>query len=398
MEINVFSILLVLIPLVLNLILGFFIYMKLPADKKTNLFLLFLLSLIFWQLEELLIRLKISTVSKYVIDGYLSVGWIFLGAFLLHFTIHLVHSRIRKERLFYLINYGVTLGFYLLYINHPEPIAFNYHAFFGDIPVVRPGTLDFYKRLWIVGQVYYALFLMGVYIHRNKGKSKNEKRVSQVKWVFAGVSIPALAGFFTQFFLPLFDIEDIAITASSMTAISVCTFIGMTRSSLFNFLEFVSVDEIMRDMKAVLVMFDKDLNVFMKNDYTNTLLSIEQEHEINFGDFLSEKSKKNLEEAMLEKGEISKANFLELNVQKHNKIALEYSLHQTGQFGDTQLYLLFGNDVSERFTSRQRLKAFNRYFKYFLEASNESFFELDPFTGEIHWNETEFKIFGKDKM
>lgn len=398
MEINLISLLIVLIPLVLNLVLGAYIILKIHKDEQNNVFLMFLGSLISWQLLEVLMRLRISEESKYLIDGYLSIGWIFLGAFLLHFVVLLVNSPLKRIRIFFVINYGVTLVFYLLYINYPEPVAFNHHSFFSDIPVTRPGSPDTFKRAWIILQVFSALSLMGYFI-KNRSKQKRQlKRVKQVRLVFTGVLIPAVVGFFTQWLLPLFGVEDIAITATSMTAISIFTFYGMVKYNLFNYFEHISFEDVLKEMKSVMILFDSNLNVLLKNEFTNSITGDEISPVISLRDLLDDKSGLTLESALKSQPKLSQLTQLVIKSKNNYEIPVEVSVHKISEVAGKEFFLLFGNDISETFEYKQKLMAFNKYFRYFLEASNESFFELNPSTNEISWNDTEFKIFGEDKI
>lgn len=398
MEINVASLLLVLVPLLLNLALGVFILFKIHKDDQNNIFLLFLGSLIFWQLYEVLIRLRISEESKYLIDGYLSVGWIFLGSFLLHFTVHLVNSSLKGKRIFFVVNYGVTLAFYLMYINYPEPVAFSYHPFFSDIPTTRPGSPDIYKRAWIIVQVSMSLVLMGNFIKKSFRQKSELKRAKQVRLVFIGVIIPATVGFVTHWLFPLFGFRDIAITATSMTAVSVLTFIGMIRYNLFNYFEHISFDEVIKKMKSVMILFDANLNVLLKNEYTNTLTGVEVASGVMMDSLLDDKSKATLESMMKAQSKFSDLTQLIINNKNGKETPVEVSLHRINSLAGKELFLLYGNDISETFEYKQKLMAFNKYFRYFLEASNESFFEINPATKEITWNDTEFKIFGEEKI
>jgi PAS domain-containing protein len=398
MEINVVSILLVLVPLFLNLVLGAYILLKIHKDDQNNVFLLFLGSLISWQLLEVLIRLRINEESKFLIDSYLCFGWIFLGAFLLHFTVLLVRSPLKNRRLFFVINYGVTFIFYLLYINYPEPVAFSYHPFFSDIPVTRPGSPDTFKRAWIILQVFSALFIMGYFIKNSLRQKRQLNRVRQVRLVFIGVLIPAIEGFFTQWLLPLFGVEDIAITATSMTTISVFTFYGMVRYNLFNYFEHISFEEVLKKMKSVMVLFDSNLNVLLQNEYTSTITGVEISSEINLRELLDDKSRLALDSALKSQSKLNELIELLIKNKEGNEIPVEVSVHKIGVVMGNELFLLLGNDIRETFQYKQKLMVFNKYFKFFLEASNESFFELNPSTKEISWNDTEFKIFGEEKI
>lgn len=397
MSYNPYSVLLALIPLLMNLGLLLYIMSKFPKDKRTNLFLLFLIAQVFWQLEEVLLRTINSSDLKYLIDGFLCIGWIFLGALLLHFCLYLVESPLKGNSKFIWINYGVTLLFYLSYINYPMPVAFTEHEFFGFIPSVRQGSPDVYKRLWISGQVFFALFLMAKFIISNSGKKKQNLKVEQVKWVLLGCSIPALVGFFTQLVVPVLGYNEIALTSTSMIAVSVFSFIGMKRANLFNYFENISINKIIKEMNNIMIFFDRDLNVKFSNTYAEKIFSMKANNTNNLKALLDEDSLNELRVAILSGDEFSSFNHLNFRGISRQEISVNLSIHKVPISSEEDHFILIGNDVSDTQEYKQKLETFTKYFKYFLDASNDAFFELNPSSGEILWNGTEKKIFGKNK-
>ncbi|MEB2781258.1 histidine kinase N-terminal 7TM domain-containing protein [Algoriphagus sp. C2-6-M1] len=394
MYFNLLSVLLAVIPMLLNVGLLYIIGVKMPKDERTNIFIFLLLCLVFWQLEAVLLRISTTYETKVLIDRFLSMGWIFVGSFLLHFISNLVNFPFAKSWRFKLLNYGITLIFFLLYLNYPQPHVFSEHPFFGSIPSVRPGSPDIISRFWISFQSFFGLVLILKFLKENHHKKSQDKRVTQVKWVLAGIILPVLSGFVTHVVFPWFGVADLAITSSTMTIFTVCTYFGMKKADLFNYFELIPLDKIMKEMSNFFILFDKDLNVILKNEYADRLIFNESSKSVNLESFLTPESKRRLIQTIDQNKEVKwldRLNFLDSSQEPLPSKAVIQKIEINK---NPVLYLLIGTDGKELLQYKQKLSAFKEYFRYFLKTSNESFFELDPESGSISWNDSEYKIFG----
>lgn len=394
MDFNLISVLLALIPLLLNGGLLYIICVKMPKDERTNIFIFLLLCLIFWQLEAVLLRISTSYETKVLIDRFLSIGWIFVGSFLLHFISNLVNFPFAKSWRFKLLNYGITLVFFLLYLNYPQPHVFSEHPFFGSIPSVRPGSPDMVKRLWISFQSFFGMVLTLKFLIENHHKKSQAKRVTQVKWVLAGIIPPVLAGFVTHVVFPWIGVSDVSITSSLMTIFTVCTYFGMKKADLFNYFELIPLDKIMKEMTNFFILFDKDLNVILKNEYADRLIFNDISKSVNLESFLTPESKRRLIQTIDQNKEVKWLDRLNFLDSSQGPLPSKAVIQKIEINKNPVLYLLIGTDGKELLQFKQKLSAFKEYFKYFLKTSNESFFELDPESGKISWNDSEHKIFG----
>lgn len=397
MDFNLISVLLALIPMFLNVGLLYIIGIKMPKDQRTIIFIFLLFCLIFWQFEEVLLRIASTREVKVLIDDFLCMGWIFVGSFLLHFISDLVNFPFGKSWRFKILNYGITFCFFLLYLNYPQPTVFTEHSFFGSIPSVRPGSPDIFKRLWISFQAFFGLVLMLKFLKENHHEKSQSKRVTQVKWVLAGIIPPVLAGFVTHVLFPWIGVAELAITSPTMTVFSVCTYFGMKKADLFNYFELIPLEKVMKEMSNFFILFDKDLNVILKNDYADRLIFNESSAKsINLETFLTPESKRRLNQTIEQKEEemwLDRLNFLDLN---QGLLPSKAVIQKIEINKNPALYLLIGTDGKELLEYKQKLSSFKEYFKYFLKTSNESFFELEPESGRISWNGSERKIFGSN--
>lgn len=395
MDFNLISVLLALIPMFLNVGLLYFIGIKMPKDQRTIIFIFLLLCLIFWQFEEVLLRIASTHGVKVLIDDFLCMGWIFVGSFLLHFISDLVNFPFAKSWRFKILNYGITFCFFLLYLNYPQPTAFTEHSFFGSIPSVRPGSPDIFKRLWISFQVFFGLLLMLKFLKENHYEKKQSKGITQVKWVLAGMIPPVIAGFVTHVLFPWIGVAELAITSPTMTVFSICTYFGMKKADLFNYFELIPLEKVMKEMSNFFILFDKDLNLILKNDYANSLIFDKSSTKsINLESYLTLESKRRLKQTIEHKEEemwLDRLNFLD---SKQGLLPTKAVIHKIEINTNPTLYLLIGTDDKELHEYKQKLSYFKEYFKYFLKTSKEAFFELEPESGRISWNGSERKIFG----
>lgn len=394
MDFNPLSVLLALIPMLLNAGLLYIIWVKMPKDQRTTIFIFLLLCLIFWQLEEVLLRLSSTHETKVLIDKFLSMGWIFVGSFLLHFLSYLVNAPFANRWGFKVLNYGVSLVFFLLYLNYPEPPVFSEHPFFGSTPSVRPDSPDIFSRFWISFQAFFGLVLMLKFLKENYRQKNETVRVTQVKWVLAGMIPPVLAGFVTQVIFPLLGFGQLAITTTAMTVFSVCTYFGMKKADLFNYFELIPLEKVIKEMSNFFILFDKDLNVILKNKYADRLIFNQFSKSINLENFLTPKSKRKLHQIINQNNEVKWLDRLIFLDSNQGSLPSKSVIQKIAIKNNPILYLLIGTDGKELLQYKQKLSASKKHFRYFLKTSNESFFELDPESGRISWNDSENKIFG----
>jgi PAS domain-containing protein len=395
MDFIMLSVLMALIPMFLNVGLLYIIGIKMPKDQRTIIFIFLLFCLIFWQFEEVLLRIASTREAKVLIDDFLCMGWIFVGSFLLHFISDLVNFPFAKSWRFKILNYGITFLFFLLYLNYPQPTVFTEHSFFGSIPSVRPGSPDIFKRLWISFQAFFGLVLMLNFLKENHHDKSQYKRVTQVKWVLAGIIPPVLAGFVTHVVFPWIGVAELAITSPTMTVFSVCTYFGMKKADLFNYFELIPLEKVMKEMSNFFILFDRNLNVILKNDYADRLIfNKNSSNTISLESFLTPESKRRLTQTIEQEEEEMWLDHLHFLDSNQGLLPSKAVIQKIEINKNPILYLLIGTDGKELLEYKQKLSSFKEYFKYFLKTSNESFFELDPESGRIRWNGSEHKIFG----
>jgi PAS domain-containing protein len=395
MDFIMLSVLMALIPMFLNVGLLYIIGIKMPKDQRTIIFIFLLVCLIFWQLEAVFLRISSTYETKVIIDRSLCIGWIFVGSFLFHFVSDLVNFSFAKSWRFKFLNFGITLVFFLLYLNYPQPHVFSEHPFFGSIPTIRPGSPDIIIRLWISFQAFFAMVLTSKFLIENHHKKSQAKRVTQVKWVLAGIIPPILAGFVTHVVFPWIGVGEVSLTSSLMTIFTVCAYFGMKKADLFNYFELIPLEKVMREMSNFFILFDKDLHVILRNDYADRLIfNKNSSNTISLESFLTPESTRRLIRTIDQKDEVmwlDRLSFLDLDQETLPSKAV---IQKIVINKNPVLYLLIGTDGKELLEYKQKLSSFKEYFKYFLKTSNESFFELDPESGRIRWNGSEHKIFG----
>src|SRR5690606_10449757 len=87
---NIFAVLLVLIPALLNIGLLFYLVFFLPKGKASQILGLVILAMLFWQIDNLIARLATDIEVMRFWDQILAIGWVCIGAFLIHFSLRFV--------------------------------------------------------------------------------------------------------------------------------------------------------------------------------------------------------------------------------------------------------------------------------------------------------------------
>ena len=396
---NVFYTLLALVPAMLNAGILVFLLFFLPKNKTTNIFGVFVLALLLWQVQDVIVRTCETEETARFWDAMLCIGWIGLGPLSFHFACRYVGLRsIYGNRLCLLLIYVPFLVLLLLHVHNPK-LEFVRYEKWGWISTPKGGSADGFLRYYISAFVILSVSILFIQAYRLR---QNKKRRLQVFLVAFGMLIPTLQGVITQVVLPLaLGMEEIPLTSTFMTFFSIATIISLSKYQLFNLSETLEVETIMEHFTKVVIVLSPGGTVLYMN---------------RFGTKLFEGGMKGL--PTIENLFPTIAAFHEFREQvvtpaltgipvnnygcvlqtvQHEEIDVLISAEPIRNNNQIQGILIIGNDVTEKLKTLNALKQSIERYNLVSRATNDMVWDWNIETGEVYRNREGWKkIFGTD--
>lgn len=393
------SIGLVFFPALLNASLLIYLLVKFPRNATVNVFALFLIAMIFWQVQGVILRFELDMETVRRVDQILSIGWMAVGLLFFHFAVLYTKMNFGQTRLFYFMTYGVYLFFYVSYHSHPFPPEFFHDEFWGYYPIVRKNSFDMAYRIWTAVLIFLAMIIL--YYHSGRRDLDWFYR-KQSKMILLGVSIPAIFGFYSHVLLPLFSFPDVPLTAILMTTIPIFTIISLSRYRLFNYFENLIVEELFVKLEVIIMLIDDSYRVIYMNPLAKKLFAKEESHIQPFSiDVIlnrkpggTEKKKLSLSD-ILPKGGSTKGLRVEFLSNKGEVVPVLLSTQVIRNNFMSSHTLILAYDLSEINKYEEELRVFNEKYNLLLKATNEAIFDIDIQTRSINWGGGYKAFFGK---
>ncbi|MFQ5335016.1 MAG: histidine kinase N-terminal 7TM domain-containing protein, partial [Flavobacteriales bacterium] len=254
------------IPLLINIGLASYIFIKLNKNRVNTLFLLFLIPLCLWQLNDTLVRISATSAT--------AASWFYMLFPLtcllvpagLHFTLLITkRERYIHKPLVLILIYFPMLFFLICNMGRLVSYHFTSHSFFGWRVEPNPNVLTFLYALWMSAAVLIILFLLWQSAIINKGTQGNRRMQSML--IAIGFTGPILQGIITEFMFPhLFGIPPISVTSSSMCFFSVCTIIALRKYRLLDYSPAHAWSEIVNHMGQGLMVTNQEGKIMFTNE------------------------------------------------------------------------------------------------------------------------------------
>lgn len=259
---NLSTFLLAFIPACINIGILIYLLWFMPKGKLTNIFSVLLLSVLALQLEHSIVRLNVSMELASYVNKIFSLGWLAMGPLALHFTIVFTGIKISNMRLFYVLLYGPLIVFFLIYQANTTPIPHVESETWGFIIYFRPHTTDLIQRYWIGGLILISMFMLFIYAF---SKKSNLQRKKQARMIAIGMFIPSIQGVTTQVIFPMIGLEQIPITSTFITFLSVGIIIALTRYNLFDISESIDLDKVLNELDSMIFFISTDQKLLYMN-------------------------------------------------------------------------------------------------------------------------------------
>lgn len=232
-------VLLALLPALLNLGILAYVLARSKRNPLTYSFLLFVASLVVWQLSESLVRMSATAATATFWSNALAVGALLIGPFGVHFALLFTERRQwARSPLVWLLLYGPALAIEVLSragLNENNMVFRPTWGWTAALPTPLVGNLT---GLWVAGLAFVTLALLLRYAWRLPPGSPKRP---QAFLVAAGFAVPVVQGSVTQVLFPVFlGLESIPLASTFMTAFSASTFVALRR---YRFLELPTIEE-----------------------------------------------------------------------------------------------------------------------------------------------------------
>lgn len=381
------------IPASVNIAILVYILRVMPRGNLINIFSLLILSLIALQLEHSLVRLNVSESSARFVNQIFSMGWLAMGCLILHFAVVFTENKLMHSRLFYFLLYGPFIIFFSLYHANPAPIPHIPHEVWGYIIEFRPNSLDNIQRYWIAVLVYLGIILLLKYAF---SKTKKPTKRRQALIITIGLLIPSIQGLITQLIFPLLGMEQIPVTSTFITFLSIAIIIALTRYHLFNISESLQVKEVLNKLSIPVFCISQDKNLIYFNSAFQDVFGFCSKKQNNKVSriFLNELEYSKFCEQLLKGSENTLKNYKATLVTYEGiPVHMLLSTHPIYNNNKLQGILFFASDITDRIKVEEELRVSHQRYKIVTKATAEVIWDLDIEKEIIYWGEGYKRIF-----
>ncbi|AWW30491.1 diguanylate cyclase [Echinicola strongylocentroti] len=395
-DINLFYIAISLIPALFNVAIFGYIFWIYPSNRETNIFLLFVVSLVVWQLQDTLMRLNIDYDMACHISRSLDFGWMFIGAVILHFVSYYTDQPFIKSRFFLIAIYGISAVLYVVYLANLDEVILSYDENWGYITGVRPGSYDLHSRGWVALLAMMGLAVL-LYSAFDKRHSPIMKR--QILVLFLGAVLPVIQGVVTQFYFSSQGLTDIPVTSTTLTSFSVAAVIALRKYKLFDVSSYIAAGKIVKQIENGMMVLSPENKIIYLNPSACELFDVDK-HKGDFGSlpvFFDSEAKyqnflKNVNSQLANKDRESGSAQLMAKDGKQLQVLFRASTfyYSRGKRGT----LIIFNDITALQQANHVIKMIDMRYDFVAKASDEAVWEWSFESKSIYWNENYEGLFG----
>lgn len=387
------------IPGLINLGLFFYLLFYLPQNRLTNIFALLILSIFFWQIDDALCRISLTSRQADFWDSIFSPAWIFLGPLTLHFSLlytELLYSR--RSRLFLLALYAPAFVFLTLYQFPEYPHIFHYVAFWGWLNSHDHYWLDQILVFWLAILVLTASLILIRFSLRQKRDGLLKR---QTALIAIGVTIPTLSGVLTQVLFPfLFHLPPISLTSFFLTFFTFSTILALKKFRLFHLSDLMTNEYLVEGLPVLVFSMTENRWITFLNHFGREKLGIRRSERPPFpSDYLlhfvsSEQEKKfyhSLDLALAGK-EMADSEFTLLACG--SEIDLIFSSSPIINNNQIEGALFVARDITELNKFHEQVRYRDAMLEEAQQLSHIGSWDWDILRDRVSWSDELFRIFG----
>lgn len=259
------------VPAVMTITLITYVFVKRWRSRLVTHYLVFLMFLLCWQVQESLLRISPDDQSAIKVLKFLALPSNLATPAALHFILLFIDERKWKNAfLFSFLSYPVTFlfGLYQSVFCGPESVK----GFAGEGWVFYPN--DLINKLNVIWVASFALIIPPLlFIHYRKIPKNELTRRRQYQLMMAGSLLPAFIGVMYEMLLPVFiNKPSIPITSALIATFSIASFVAITKYRMLDYSPYRALPDIMSQMNEGVLLLDADWNIKYMNPRLGELL------------------------------------------------------------------------------------------------------------------------------
>jgi len=229
---NPVGVLLAAVPMALNLAILAYALRYLPRDRTTGTFALFVLSLVVWQLFDVMVRSAATAETAAMWRSLLRLGQMLAIPGGVLFSLRLAELDDQADSLPVVVTlFGPTIFFQGAYEAKLIDEQLHYAGVFGWI--THPDLGPIYQGLTAWFSTLAAIIPLIVFY--NVYASKNDpERYKAARLVAAGIAVPVAVGIVTEAIMPmLMGLQQVPLTSTTLSVFTLAIAAAMSRYDLF---------------------------------------------------------------------------------------------------------------------------------------------------------------------
>lgn len=226
------SILLGLMPALLNFCIFFYVLFFVRKSSLSTTFLFFLAALIMWRLQEVVLQICTTKESAAMWYHMFAISTNFIGASGLHFVMVLINKGKWREKNYHmLLLYLPTFLFSMFFASGVEYMRFEHNDSWGWLFI--PSHPVSIAAFILIG-IHASLMMTLLVIHTWKLRKTGSIQYKRLRIILMGSSAPIIVGCIYQIILPIFfNYDPIPVASSTTIFFSFAILIAITK---YNFL------------------------------------------------------------------------------------------------------------------------------------------------------------------
>jgi PAS domain S-box-containing protein len=271
---NIDFALLAFVPALFNVAIIFYILLKLPKGRTTDVFICFVFALTLWQVADGLLRITPTSDIARFWDSIFSIGWLAMAPLAFHFACRYAGLKKLYSRLAMFFIYGPFVIFEVVYVANSKHAEFIWNGNWGWLSNPGPGSVEEIQRYWMSLMIILAVIIL---VRHALGIRKNLARKTQAWLIALGILLPALQGIVTQVVMPLaLNAPEIPVTSTFMSLFSIGTIIALSRYKSLNVSESIQSDTLLESLNKLVMVVSPEGRLMYSNPYAGIVLGLKQ--------------------------------------------------------------------------------------------------------------------------
>ena len=396
------AILLSLSPALVNI--GILIYVQLFI-KRSSLsitFLFFLLALILWRMQEVVLQICITREAARSWYHLFSICTNFIGATGLHFVLELVNKEKEWKKNYHLVAiYLPTFLFSMFFASGIEYMRFEHSQSWGWMfTPSHPLSIAAFVLIGIHASLMMVLLAVHTWRLRNTGSIEYKR----LRIILIGSSSPILVGCTYQILLPIFfNYDPIPIASAATIFFSAAILIAITKYDLLEFSPAHQWMSIVENMSEGLLIVDNENRIQYVNPKFCELLGYSASELLSsdVSNLLAAKKDRTASDKMTQRIKKLFRNNQEEEMKKKDGCLIICQINSQPYLDSGKKVIgtiMICSDVTERKEAEKKIRENENRYRSFVEQASDGIFIADQKGNYLEVNKTACELLGYTKQ